>query len=156
MLSHDLWRNQIEGISKFTGSNAVFPARVQIYVFLLPKFFFKHWWYLMDISKLCKVSVFDRIILSNKQQTIAFFISAPASRPHVDPASRSLPPPVLLGSCPLSPSTFGGGRISNQAILIPWLHSYANFFTVYVYDFPSFKFLNNSYNLRSGVKALSG
>ena len=34
----DLWRNQIEGISKFTGCNAVFPARVQIYVFLLPNF----------------------------------------------------------------------------------------------------------------------
>ena len=155
MLSHDLWRNRIEGISKFTGSNAVFPARVQIYVFLLPKFSFKHWWYLMDISKLCEVSVFDRIILSNKQQTIAFFISAPASRPHIDPASRPLPPPALPGSCPLSPSTFRWRcRISNQVILIPWLHSYANVFTVY--DFPSFKILHNSSNLWSGVKALSG
>ena len=44
LLSHDQWRNQIEGTSKFTGSNAVFPARVQIYVFLPPKFSFKHWW----------------------------------------------------------------------------------------------------------------
>ena len=43
---HDLWCNRIEGIYKFTGINAVFPARVQIYVFLLPKFSFKHWWML--------------------------------------------------------------------------------------------------------------
>ena len=41
-----VWRNRIEGISKFTGSNAVFPAQVKIYVFLLPKFSFKHWWML--------------------------------------------------------------------------------------------------------------
>ena len=43
---HDLRRNRIEGISKFTGSTTGFPARVQIYVFLLPKFSFKHWWML--------------------------------------------------------------------------------------------------------------
>ena len=43
---------------------------------------------------------------SNKQQTIAFFTSALASHPHIDPplpapcspASRPLPPLVLLGS----------------------------------------------------------
>ena len=54
MLSRDLWGNRIQGISKFTRSNAVFPTRVQnlrflapkIYVFLLPKFSFKHWWML--------------------------------------------------------------------------------------------------------------
>ena len=46
------------------------------------------------------------MIPSNKQQTIAFFISALASHPHIDPplpapcspASRPLPPLVLLGS----------------------------------------------------------
>ena len=35
---HDLWRNRIEGISKFTGINAVFSALVQIYFLLLPNF----------------------------------------------------------------------------------------------------------------------
>ena len=48
---HDLWRNWIEGISKFTWINAVFPARVQIYVFLLPKFSFKPWWMLIGNFK---------------------------------------------------------------------------------------------------------
>ena len=48
---HDLRRNRIEGISKFTGSNTGFPARVQIYVFLLPKFSFKHWWMLIGNFK---------------------------------------------------------------------------------------------------------
>ena len=43
---HDLRRNRIEGISKFTGSNTGFPARVPIFVFFLPKFSFKHWWML--------------------------------------------------------------------------------------------------------------
>ena len=48
---HDLWPNRIEGISKFTRINAVFPARVQIYVFLLPNFSFKPWWVLIGNFK---------------------------------------------------------------------------------------------------------
>ena len=40
MLSHDLWRNRVEGISKFTRSNVVFPTRVQNLRFLAPKIFF--------------------------------------------------------------------------------------------------------------------
>ena len=105
-----LW---IKGISKFTGSNAVFTARVHIYVFLLPKFSVKHWWMLNGNFKPLLDKCFDWIIPSDKQQTIAFFISAPASRLHIDPtscpcspASSPLPPPVLPGSRPpLSPST---------------------------------------------------
>ena len=57
----------------------------------------------MEISKPCLISVFDWIIPSNIQQTIALFISAPAYRPHIDPASLPLPPPVLPGSRPPVP-----------------------------------------------------
>ena len=95
---HDLRRKWIEGISKFTGSNTGFPARVQIYVFLLPKFSFKHWWMLNGNFKTLLGKCFWLKIPSSKQQTIACFISAPASRP--------LPPHVLPGRAPLSPSTF--------------------------------------------------
>ena len=46
---------------------------------------------------------------SNKRQTIAFFISAPASRPHIDSASRPLTPPPLCSPglpppCPPPPN----------------------------------------------------
>ena len=37
---------------------------------------------------------------ANRQQTIALFITTPASRPHIDPAFRPLLPPVLPGSRP--------------------------------------------------------
>ena len=57
----------------------------------------------MEISKPCLISVFDWVIPSNIQQTIALFISAPAYRPHIDPASLPLPPPVLPGSRPPVP-----------------------------------------------------
>ena len=40
MLSHDLWRNRIQGISKFTRSDAVFPTRVQNLRFLASQVFF--------------------------------------------------------------------------------------------------------------------
>ena len=36
------------------------------------------------------MSVFDWMIPSNQQQIIAFFLSAPTSRPHIDHASRPL------------------------------------------------------------------
>ena len=49
------------------------------------------------------MSVFDWIIPSNKEQTIAFFISAPASHPHIDPASRPLFSRFLPSSVPSSP-----------------------------------------------------
>ena len=49
------------------------------------------------------MSVFDYIIPSNKQQTIAFFISAPASCPLF---SRFLPSPA-----PMSPSAINVGDL---------------------------------------------
>ena len=57
----------------------------------------------MEVKKLCWEPVFDWMTSSNKQQTSAFFISALAFRPQIDPASPSLPPPVLPGSRPLVP-----------------------------------------------------
>ena len=87
-----------------------FPARVQIYVLLLPKFSVKHWWMLNGNFKPLLDKCFDWIIPSNKKQTIAFFISFPASRLHIDPtscpcspASSPLPLPVLPGSRPPVP-----------------------------------------------------
>ena len=99
-----VWRNRIEGISKFTGSNAVFPAQVKIYVFLLPKFSFKHWWMLNGISKICQVSVFDWIIPSNKQETLYRLLyfcirSLPSYRSRFRPS----PAPVLPSSRPPVP-----------------------------------------------------
>ena len=44
--------------------------------------------------------VFVWMISSNKQQTSAFLISAPAFRPQLVPASRPLPFPVLPPPCP--------------------------------------------------------
>ena len=57
---------------------------------------------------LCWVQVFHWLMSSKKQQTSAFSISAPASRPRVDPFSRPLKflPSVLRARSSLFPSTF--------------------------------------------------
>ena len=88
---HDLRRNRIEGISKFTGSNTGFPARVQIYVFLLPKFSFKHWWMLIGNFKTLLGKCFW---LNNKLSPASFLLPLPAlSHPLSSRAAPPCPPP---------------------------------------------------------------
>ena len=82
-------------LNRFPNSPEVMLFFQPTYVSLLPKFSFKHWWMWNGNFKLCYISVFDWTVLSNEQHIIAFFISAPASRP--------LPPPVLSGSHPPVP-----------------------------------------------------
>ena len=52
----------------------------------------------MKIKKRHKARVFDWMFGSNKQQRTAFSISAPVSRPFIDPASRSSRAPAPLSS----------------------------------------------------------
>ena len=56
---------------------------------------------------LCWVQAFHWLTSSKKQQTSAFSVSAPASRPRVDPFSRPLKllPSLLRARSSLSPST---------------------------------------------------
>ena len=44
--SHDLWRNRIEGISKFTGINVFFFSPSTNLLSPASKFSFEHWWML--------------------------------------------------------------------------------------------------------------
>ena len=68
---------------------------------------------------LCWLQVFDWMISCKKQQTSAFSVSAPASRPRVDPFSRPLLNSVLPKSCLSVPLHVSGAR---HSYLVDTLH----------------------------------